>query len=349
MSFSPDSAPRPFAVIEAALMKEGFTAFQDSQSLMNELAALPPKGRSGIYVHFFAGAEEWFYLGLSVDVRQRYYQHIKNHTDIIKTAWLPAPRENLVALELKYLSLMQEHQAQLRNILKHREDYRWEDFQDVFDDEKANAWLMDPYQDRTDYDVVDKELEANYAKRFATLEAHPDFREDHLDIINYYLRNFVFDPAHTAQMFWNVTCLTNGGYEEPFDKLTALLRINIHMPEVFTLILNEDYPGQPRLTFNFHVAADHFSEEDLARFEKTFGGQPHPGNYRATGGPQCQFQAADVEGVWALFRDPAFRIAAKVSNIRLMRQGLLARRLSQSHCLPLAKAALSRPIIWLAD
>ena len=122
-------------------MAAGFTPFRDSIELMDELAARGPDGRSGIYVHFFSGPEEWFYLGLSVDVRKRYQQHIKNHTDITKSAWLSAPKDELVALELKYLSLMQGHHANLRNILKHREQYRWEDFKDIFEGGHGERWL----------------------------------------------------------------------------------------------------------------------------------------------------------------------------------------------------------------
>ena len=347
MSTPPQPIPSSFKVIEAALVAEGFTPFRDSTELMDELAARGPDTRSGIYVHFFAGDEEWFYLGLSVDVRKRYQQHIKNHTDIIKSAWLAAPKDQLVALELKYLSLMQGHNAKLRNILKHREDYRWEDFKDIFEGGHGERWLDQPTPDLTPYVKVDKELEANYAQRFAQLQAHPDFNEEMLELINHYVRHFILFPTQSDQMFWNVTCLNSGGYSKPYEKLTAFLRINIHMPEVFTAILNEDYADSPRVAFNFHVAKDQFTKEDLARYLEEWSLPANPGNYSATGGRQIQFVANNLADAWTLLGDPVFRRAAKVSNLRLMRQGLLARCLSQSHCLPLAKAALASPMVWL--
>lgn len=347
MSHPERPAPSPFKVIEAALVAEGFTPFKDSLQLMDEVAARGPDQRSGIYVHFFAGDEEWFYLGLSIDVRKRYQQHIKNHTDIIKSAWLPAPEEQLVALELKYLSLMQSHHSNLRNILKHREEYRWEDFKDIFEGGHAERWLLDPKPDLSAYDKVDKELEANYAKKFAELRAHPDFSEEMLELLNHYVRHFILFPTRTDQMFWNMTCLNPGGYSKPYEQLTAFLRINIHMPEVFTAILNEHYEGSPRMSFNFHVAKDQFTKDDLARYASDWGLKAHPGNYSATGGKQIQFVVNNLEDAWTLLADPVFRRAAKVGNLRLMRQGLLARRLSQSHCLPLAKAALAQGMVWL--
>jgi hypothetical protein len=336
--------PSPFKVIETDLMTAGFTPFRDSNELMDELAALGPDRRSGIYVHFFAGEEEWFYLGLSVDVRKRYQQHIKNHTDIIKSAWLSAPKDELVALELKYLSLMQGHHANLRNILKHREQYRWEDFKDIFEGGHGERWLAQPGPDLAPYDKQDKELEANYAKRYAEFRAHPDFSEELLDLLNYYLRNFVLMPTKTDQMFWNVTCLNPGGYNKPFDQLIAFLRVNIHMPEVFTLILNDTYEGTPRLTFNFHAAEDQLSDEDIERYNADKQLALNRGNYASTGGKQVQFSLHDIGTAWKLFRDPVFQRAVRVSNLRLMRMGLLARRLSQSHCLPLAKEALERKL-----
>ena len=53
---TPDKLPpSSFKVIEADLIAAGFTPFRDSTELMDELAARGPDGRSGIYVHFFAG------------------------------------------------------------------------------------------------------------------------------------------------------------------------------------------------------------------------------------------------------------------------------------------------------
>ena len=311
---------------------------------MNELAELGPAERSGIYVHFFAGAEEWFYLGLSVDVRKRYQQHIKNHTDIIKSAWLPAPAEALVALELKYLSLMQSHQAKLRNILKHRDDYRWEDFKDIFEGGQGERWLATAVPDRSPYTKVDQELEANYAQRFVDFKAHPDYSDELLDLLNFYVRNFIFLPTKSDQMFWNMTCLNPGLYTKPYDRLTAFVRINIHMPEAFTVVLNEDYENEPRLKFNFHAAKDQFTSADLARYQQDWSLRAHPGNYASTGGKQLQFGANNLADAWTLLHDPVFQRALKVSNLRLMRMGLLARRLSQSHCLPLAQAVLARKL-----
>jgi hypothetical protein len=148
-------------------------------------------------------------------------------------------------------------------------------------------------------------------------------------------------------MFWNLTCLNPGLYSKPYDKLTAFLRINIHMPEVFTAILNEHYDGSPRMSFNFHVAKDQFTKEDLARYREDWSLVAHPGNYTATGGRQIQFVVSNLDDAWTLLADPVFRRAAKVSNLRLMRRGLLARSLSQAHCLPLAKATLSKGMVWL--
>jgi hypothetical protein len=344
MSTHEQRSPSPLKVIEADLMAAGFTPFRDSTELMDELAARGPDGRSGIYVHFFAGEEEWFYLGLSVDVRKRYQQHIKNHTDIIKSAWLSVPKDDLVAMELKYLSLMQGHNANLRNILKHREQYRWEDCREIFEGGHGDRWLEQTGPDQNPYAKVDKELEVNYAKRYAEFKAHAEFDEQLLDLLNYYLRNFVPMPTKTDQMFWNVTCLNPGGYNKPFDQLIAFLRVNIHMPEVFTLILNETYEGTPKLTFNFHAADDQLSDEDIERYNADKQLALNKGNYASTGGKQVQFSLHDIGTAWKLMRDPVFQRAVKVSNLRLMRMGLLARRLSQSHCLPLAKEALGRTL-----
>ena len=191
---------------------------------------------------------------------------------------------------------------------------------------------------------MDVELEANYAKRFEEFKKHPAYSEEFLDLLNYYVRNFIFLPTKSDQMFWNVTCLNPGGYNKPYNLLQAMMRVNIHMPEVFTVIYNNAYDEAPELLFNFHAAADQLTEDDAERFEIEWGVPTNPGNYAATGGKQVQCGTRSIEIAWKLLHDPAFQRALKVSNLRLMRQGLLARRLSQSHCLPLAQAALARKL-----
>lgn len=337
-----------FREIELALIEEGFCEFSDSWKLMDGLKIRKPAERSGIYVHVaFVGEETWYYVGLSKDVRKRFTQHIKNHTDFVKSCWLKAPLEKLVQLELKYMILLQSHGVLLRNTLKPRAAFNWSDYEPIFEEKAVEAWCSGKTISTARHNWNDYELEKNYQKRYAELKSDDTFSERLLDLVNTYVRKCIFLHQKTEQLFWNITCLNKGGYVnekgEKVDDL-AFIRINIHMPETLTVVKYFDPPGQPSLGFNFHVAKDSLTSDTVARIEKQFKTKARPGNYKQTGGEQIQFAVHDIERAFSLLDDEEFVKAIRRGNVRLMKMGLLARRLSQSHCLPLAKAALTRPV-----
>jgi len=334
---------RKFKEVELSLVNEGFCSFSDSWKLMDDLKIRKPSERSGIYVHVaFVGEETWYYVGLSKDVRKRFTQHIKNHTDFVKSCWLQAPVEELVQLELKYMILLQSHGVLLRNTLKPRASFKWSDYKPIFQKESTDAWC-ESHTISAERHVWDNyELETIYQKRFNQLEADKDFNDRILDLINDYVRKCIFLHPKTEQIFWNITCMNPGLYEKPFNRNKAFVRINIHMPETFTIVQNHTDPKYPPLDFNFHVAKDRLSLESVKRIEKQFQTRARPGNYKRTGGEQIQFAVDTIEQAFALLEDKEFVRAIRYGNTRLMQMGLLARRLSQSHCLPLAKAALTR-------
>lgn len=334
-----------FRLVESALTSHGFSDFADSWTLMDELGKRKPDERSGIYVHVaFVGNETWYYVGLSKDVKKRFMQHIKNHTDFTKSCWLPASESNLVKLELKFMLVLQEQGVLLRNTLKPRAAYKWSDFKPIFENGEAESWCDTQDTSRELHIWDDYELESNYAKRYAEFKANKDYDERLLYFINMYVRKCIFLHHKTEQIFWNITCLNPGLYSKPFEKNIALIRINIHMPETMTVIQNHTIPDDPPIAFNFHVAKDILSKDSIERIEKRFRTEPRRGNYKRTGGDQIQFTVWDIEHAFALLADQEFVRAIRYGNLRLMRMGLLARRLSQSHCLPLAKDALTRPI-----
>ena len=129
-----------FRRVESALTSHGFSDFADSWTLMDELGKRKPDERSGIYVHVaFVGNETWYYVGLSKDVKKRFMQHIKNHTDFTKSCWLPASESDLVKLELKFMLVLQEQGVLLRNTLKPRAAYKWSDFKPIFENCEAES------------------------------------------------------------------------------------------------------------------------------------------------------------------------------------------------------------------
>lgn len=337
--------PDEFKKVEESLIEEGFCLFRDSWELMDELKPKPPIERSGIYVHLaFVGNETWYYVGLSKDVRKRFMQHIKNHTDFVKSSWLPSRLEDLVKLELKFMTLLQGHGILLRNTLKPRPAFKWRDYKPIFEADEAAAWCTDSAASKAIHRWDDYELENNYGKRYVQFKADTGYDERILDFVNLYVRKCIFLHEKTEQVFWNITCMNPGLYEQPCQRDKAFVRINIHMPETMTVVKNLTYAEDPPLGYNFHVAKDILPETSVKRIEKQFRTKARPGNYKRTGGEQIQFAVHDIDRAFGLLEDSEFVRAIRHGNLRLMQMGLLARRLSQSHCLPLAKEALSRPV-----
>ena len=78
--------------VQVVLAKHGFPAFKPAAELMSELKGASASARAGVYVHAFKGGRA-FYVGISVDVRKRYFQHLKNFKDIEYSTVLAVPRD----------------------------------------------------------------------------------------------------------------------------------------------------------------------------------------------------------------------------------------------------------------
>jgi len=325
--------------IQQVLEKRGFGSFRPSAELMDELEQLGKGGRRGIYVHVLHGGQH-FYVGLSVDVRSRYLQHLETYGEIEHSAFLPVPTADLAPIEMEHIALLRDMGATLLNVLQPSEDMTSEEVAEMFDAEKQQAWLddMTAYYSSGPRDYDPNEL-PRFAKRYADLLAHKNYSEELIDILSYFIRSFIPTPDKSEGYLWTLNCLTNA-----FQKhsATALFRISVHRPEVLTVVVNDKDPDMQPFFFMFTVAKGDLAETDLDALDDIPDISLDEIDFKTAKFEHFRINAYTLDAVWRLFANPAFVRAMKRCVYELMRSGQTPKNFSQSHCLPLCAQVMSR-------
>lgn len=331
------------SIVEGLLVKSGFTSFRPSAELMDELSELQEGSRRGIYVHVLDGGTQ-FYVGLSVDVRERYKQHLKTYGKIELSAFLPAPENKLGSLEMRFIALLQEHKIPLLNKLVPIDDFDSSSISEIFDDKKQAKWLKN-----SDARYIGgprayaEEGLRRYKERYDKFLAHSHYSPEAVRLAGEYIRRCIPEPIRTERNLWMINCLTNG-----FQGMTvtALVRISVHRPEVFTVVVNDKKADMEPMRVLFTVSAADLSTIEVVQLNKALASVP--GGYdnwenafRSAHFDHYRLTFYSYKAAWHLMDCPAFVKACKSACLRLMHQGQVQRHFSQSHCLPLVQAALA--------
>lgn len=331
-------------LVEALLLKSGFPAFRPSEELMDELKDLGLEERRGIYVHVLGGGTQ-FYVGLSIDVRSRYLQHLETYGSIEQSTFLHVPEpQDMAPIEMEHIALLREAGVTLLNVLQPAEDMSAEEVADMFDADKQQAWLddMTAYYAGGPRDYDPQEL-PRFAKRHAELLAHKNYSEELIDILSYFIRSFIPTPDKSEGYLWTLNCLTNAFQRHP---ATALFRISVHRPEVLTVVVNDKDPDMKPFFLMFTVAKGDLAQIDLDALGDIADISFEEIDFKTAKFEHMRISAYTLDAVWRLFANPAFVRAIKRCVFELMRSGQTPKNFSQSHCLPLCAQVMSRkPVI----
>ena len=310
--------------VNAILSKHGFPAFKPASELMSELKSASASSRAGVYVHAFKGGEA-FYVGISVDVRKRYFQHLKNFKDIEYSTVLAVPRDKQFLLEFELIGELMRRSIPLRNLLRPDLEYSQGDI-DLIVRELGDSQGI---SDESNYyhgphlvkdAALERSLDAGHplVVKHREMHAHPLYTNAAAKVFARYIRSCIPLPALTERSFWTVTCMNKGLYAKPYDKLKVMMRISVGRPEVFSAVIDDIDPKHV-LDFNFYVAAEPISPGELARL-KAIPGVRYKANYQAQIKlPLHQFFAFDAKSAMQLLDSAEFRNAAKLHNLLLMR------------------------------
>lgn len=344
------SQPQMRDSVQAMLLKHGFPAFKPTSELMAELKAASASGRAGVYVHAFKGGRA-FYVGISVDVRKRYFQHLKNFKDIEYSTVLPVPRDKQFLLEFELIGELMRRKIPLRNLLRPDLEYSQDDVDLIVRELGDSQGISDEENFyRGPHTVKDASLERSLDKghplvvKHAEMLAHPLYSKPAAQVFARYIRSCIPLPALTERSFWTVTCMNAGLYPKPGHKLRVMMRISVTRPEVFSTVLHEN-EDKPVLEYNFYVAAEPISPGELARL-KSLPGVLYRANYQQSIKlPLHQFFAFDAKTAMQLLDSAEFRNAAKLHNLLLMRHwGQNTVRRVGFHNLPLSKQLFAEKV-----
>lgn len=342
--------PRLRDEVQAILAKHGFPAFKPAKELMSELKSASTSSRAGVYVHAFKGGEA-FYVGISVDVRKRYFQHLKNFKDIEYSTVLAVPRDKQFLLEFELIGELMRRKIPLRNLLRPDLEHSQGDIDLIVRELGDSQGISDESNYyRGPHLVRDAALERSLdgghplVVKHAEMLAHQLYSNAAVKVFARYIRTCIPLPALTERSFWTVTCMNKGLYAKPYDKLKVMMRISVARPEVFSAVIDDIDPKHV-LEYNFYVAAEPISPGELARL-KAIPGVRYKANYQESIKlPLHQFFAFDAKSAMKLLDSAEFRNAAKLHNLLLMRHwGQNTVRRVGFHNLPLAKQLFAEKV-----
>jgi hypothetical protein len=327
--------------VEKLITQLGFSPFSPSVALMDGLRKAPAAQRCGLYVHAFKGGRE-FYVGISVDVRKRYQQHLKYWPDIEFSAYLPMAASEQFLNEFSLIGDLMRQGISLRNTLRPDQNFSKEEVDAIIHELTSLAYAdggmeVDSKVRHAADPALRKSLTPNHpmVKKYTTMLEHELYEPCVSRIFAKYVRTCIPLPTLTERNFWIVTCMNNGLYPKPFEKLKVLVRISVNHPEVFSAVI--DTTGKkPVLGYNILVAAEAI---DPATFEsiRKMKGVDYMSNFQKGIKLKLhQFIVRSHESMEAMLAIPNFRAAARLHNLLLMRKGQNHSRRTSYHNLPLA-------------
>jgi hypothetical protein len=338
--------------VQELLVPRGFSPFRPSEELMDELKELAEGERRGIYVHVLHGGSH-FYVGLSVDVRVRYQQHLETYGEIEHSSFLLVPEpDDLAPVEMEYITLLREKGATLLNVLipfevkpsleseEERDDRRQNEKEEIFGDYLNGGWDTDlrGYQTFGPTAYRPEEL-PKFAKRYASLLAHPGYKEDLVDFVSYFIRTVIPSADVTQSKFWSLNCMTETSRDGSED---ALFRVSVQRPEILSILWNKPGDGIAPYCFTFTMAYGPFDRLDFKALFKITGGDGYESPFKTARFPHLHIEVDTLDKAWQILAVPGFRRALRQCAWLLMQQGKMQSRLGQAHCLPLCSDVFSR-------
>jgi len=333
---------KPLDKVIALLNKRGFSPLGPSGTVMSGLADLPRQARRGIYVHVMPGLDK-FYVGKSIDVVARYKQHLETYGKIALSAFLHVSDAELGPIEEEHIALFREKGLTLLNVLLPDEDLSSADIREIFDPSALHGWLSDPkaFWKGGPKNYQPEEL-ARFDARYADLQQYPAHSEELMDLLNLFIRKCIPSPDRTEKTFWTINCLTNA-----FQKHSAraVYRISVHRPEVVNVVDNPKDPEMERFMIIFTIANNVMTAREIKAVEAVKDAWVlSSDSFKSAKFPHLRVAAKSPKAAFNLLAHAGFVRSAKIAVAKLMQQGQVPRNFSQSHCLPLCRDVLSRPI-----
>ncbi|MEI2756761.1 MAG: GIY-YIG nuclease family protein [Chitinophagaceae bacterium] len=205
----------------------GFDKYFYAKGMRSIAGQFTQNNRCGIYILHFENAE--FYVGLAIDVVNRYAQHRQNHKDIEYISFKEVPKTKLADVEKETVYALENLNKPLRNINIVSIVIGETDLDLVVTKEEQDDWLnkelsLESLQtERFDY----PELRKKYSQKFDKLLKH-ELADEIKSCLRAYVLSTIPFPKRTEYSFWSLSCL-------PSTHPDTLSRLNIYWQETLVL------------------------------------------------------------------------------------------------------------------
>lgn len=306
--------------MESEFKELGFDKYFYVKGMRSIAGQFTQNNRCGIYILHFENGE--FYVGLAIDVVNRYAQHRQNHLDIEFISFKEVAKSKLSDIEKETVYELENRKKALRNINIVSIIIGDTDLDLVVSKDDQEKWINYelPFESLTTERFEYPEHRKKYTKKFEQLKANPHF-ENCCEILQHYIYFTTPYPRKTEYSFWSCSCLPSTD--------NALVRVNIYWQETLNIfeeefVFEEDgiMKKEKGLSISIWVSKsklfESFTESALLEKYKSLT----LGNvvYESGGQDQQQVIIADVEFLDFLYDRP-ISDAIKDFNLRLMRKG----------------------------
>jgi hypothetical protein len=205
----------------------GFDKYFHVKGMSSIAGQFIQNNRCGIYILHFENGE--YYVGLAIDVVNRYAQHRQNHKDIEYLSFKEVPKTKLAVIEKETIYTLENLKKPLRNINIVSIVIGETDLDLIITKEEQDNWLnseltLDSLQtERFDY----PELRKKYSKKFENLLKH-ELADEIKSCLRAYVLSTIPFPKKTEYSFWSLSCL-------PSTHRDTLSRLNIYWQETLVL------------------------------------------------------------------------------------------------------------------
>jgi hypothetical protein len=323
----------------------GFTKHFDVSGRTSLSDLLDAGSRRGLYG--LELADGTCYTGLSVNIANRYVQHLRTGRQIVRLHVKVIEEGSLVEPERQAIYAVEDAarlNSALRpvNIVDAVESPYGVKLATLVSPDEMDNWLRKPHQiDQGSQRVDDVSHRTRYAKRFSDFRQQP-LADDILDVLRTYVRTCVPFPNRTERRFWSLSCMPSTNANS-FPRLAV---VNINTME--TLTVGHELRNPDRFWGFVNVSASPLKAMSDSAFRKLERALARLSAdiyddviYTAAAGDCWQIAVeGSVSNLKAVLSMEPIQEAARLMNSRLMRKGP-AGMFSKYHCYDLADAVLA--------
>lgn len=314
----------------------GFDKYFFAKGMRSIAGQFTRNNRCGIYILHFENSE--YYVGLAIDVVNRYTQHRQNHKDIEYVSFKEVAKSKLADIEKETVYALENLKKPLRNINIVNIIIGDTDLDLIVSPEEQSKWIN--YELTIDSLKTERfeypELRKKYLEKFNTLTKY-EYYEDVKAILQSYVLETIPFPCRTEYSFWSVSCLPSTG-----DK--PLFRLNIFWQETFVVFQDEYINEQTNqieienlvlIWLSKSKLQKHFTVDSLTLKFKSL---EFVDRVWETGGQDQQCILISAFEFFEFFNTIEIKDAIKEFNLRLMRKG--GCNWNRYHCFALADEAV---------